>query len=86
MPSFSSHSEICSIVGLRSAAVLDTTVRSSFDPLLDRAFAGLPPALEGFFIASAAQAALGFGAGISMRICRATMVMQMTPTINIATT
>ena len=37
---------------LRCAAALGTMFRFSFDALLDCAVACLPPALEGFFIAS----------------------------------
>ena len=52
MPSFSSQPAICCIAELRCSAALGTMLRFNFDALLDRALAGLPPAREGFFIAS----------------------------------
>ena len=51
-PSFSSQLAVCCVAALRCSAALGTMFRFSFDALLDRALAGLPPAREGFFIAS----------------------------------
>src|SRR5436190_24376133 len=50
-PTFSSQSMICCVAGLRWAAVRETA-RFGFNDFLDRAFAGLLPTRERFFIAS----------------------------------
>ena len=61
-PSFSSQLAVCCVAALRCAA-LGTLLRFNFDALLDRALAGLPPAREGFFIASTHGLERGIVAG-----------------------